>query len=252
MPNWGRASLSTNGRRVEQFSCAPLQWLGPVDPRAERWVFYLRNPNGGLLHGDRHQIQIHLEQGTHLEIRSQGATRVHPGSSQQTLEIHLQPASSLILIPHPLIPGSDADFHQSVHIHLAPGSRLAFGDLWTAGRLGMGEAWQFQRLRNQVQIFWDGHLCWSENLDLRPHHTPWIASPSILGDYPCWGSLYVFGDWGQINWPEDETHWHLQRPQGQILRCVGYNSLDLWQSFQEIVNPLGSRLDLGKTVGPGV
>jgi len=240
MPNWGQARLHTWARghgdpiQAEQYSCAPLQWLGPVDPQDPRWLFYLRNPNGGLLQGDRHQIQVHVGAGTHVEIRSQSATRLHPGTTAQTITINLDPDSSVVWIPHPLIPGQSSDFHQKVQIHLAASSRLAFADVWTAGRVGMGEAWQFQNLHNHIEIFVENRLCWTESLHLDPQSQPWIQSPSILGDYPCWGSLYLFGDWGDVRWTENTTQWRLERPQGQILRWVGHQSLGVWQQFQEI------------------
>lgn len=247
MPNWGRAYLHTWARDIgdpmgcEQFSCAPLQWLGPVDPQEERWLFYLRNPNGGLLQGDQHQIEIRVGAKTHLEIRSQSATRLHPGQSTQTLAIRLEPDSSFIWIPHPLIPGQGADFRQTIRMQMDLGSRLAFADLWTAGRMGMGETWQFQHLHNHLEILVGHHLCWTERFHLDPWLQFWIQSPSILGEYPCWGSLYLFGNWGEVPWTESQTQWRLQRPQGEILRWVGHHSLDGWQQFYELAHHLANR-----------
>lgn len=93
--------------RIWEYSQAPLQWLGsPGEPP----LYYLRNPNGGLLGGDRHRIAIELGAGAGLAIRTQGATRLHPGLIRQQAKVKLAPTSQLIWIPHPTIPGAGADF----------------------------------------------------------------------------------------------------------------------------------------------
>ncbi|MEL7477164.1 MAG: urease accessory protein UreD, partial [Cyanobacteria bacterium J06555_12] len=77
-----------SGRTVvsHQYSRAPLQWLGPLHPSDRRQVLYLRNPNGGLLRGDAQSISVQLEADAHVEIRTQSATRLHPGLSRQDIE----------------------------------------------------------------------------------------------------------------------------------------------------------------------
>ncbi|MEN9203405.1 MAG: urease accessory protein UreD [Thermostichus sp. DG02_2_bins_29] len=245
-----KAARQPDGRiRAWQYSQAPLQWLGGPgfgDPP----VYYLRNPNGGLLGGDQHQIQIALGTGSAVEIRTQGATRLHPGGIEQQIQVDLAPASQLIWIAHPTIPGAGADFRQQVQIHLAPSARLAYAEIWTAGRLAMGERWQFQRLQTRLQVWITDcpvtpaappqppkHLLLQEQMDLRFPHLQ-VSSPSILGSYTCWGSLYLLGDWPTPDWPTDAEHWLVQSPhpvcKGWVLRQVGQCAEAIWQNFQRL------------------
>ncbi|MFQ3613115.1 MAG: urease accessory protein UreD [Cyanobacteriota bacterium] len=257
--NFGSAILKTTRQgqhiRVWQYSQAPLQWLGGPslglrESPGEAPVYYLRNPNGGLLGGDRHQIQIELGTASALEIRTQGATRLHPGVIEQQVQVALAPESELIWIAHPIIPGAGADFRQQVQIQLAPTARLAYAEIWTAGRLAMGELWQFQRLHNRLQVWvtdrpgtptlspQPNQLLWlQEQMDLRfPHEQ--MGAKSVLGSYLCWGSLYLLGDWPEPDWPTDAEHWRVTSPdplcKGWILRQVGHQAETLWQNFQRV------------------
>jgi urease accessory protein len=249
MSNRGRAQLTCtlqSGRTCirHQFSQAPLQWLGPIDRGARVPVYYLRNPNGGLLHGDEHQLQITMEADTALEIRTQGATRIHPGTSGQTIQLQLAEGSTLIWIAHPLIPGAGSQFSQQIAVQIHPSARLAYADIWTAGRLAMGEIWQFQRLQSQFKSeSFDppAHLqplVW-ECVDLEYPHTA-IQSRGGLGSYTCWGTLYLLGDWQDLAWENSLTQWSLNLDtsgcRAQILRQVGHQSASIWESFRTLIS----------------
>ncbi|MDX2270952.1 MAG: urease accessory protein UreD [Cyanobacteriota bacterium] len=259
--NHGIARLQTlwqNGSTVisQQYSQAPLQWLGPLERRALCPVVYLRNPNGGLLAGDTHEIQVDLAAHTQLELRTQSATRLHPGRCRQTLRLNLQPHSQLVYLPHPLIPGAASHFQQMTTIQMDPSARLAYGEIWTAGRIGMGECWQFQRLHSQMAVRLPSGAPWLwEALDLgsvddsqsKRDVATLATAPSVLGSYLCWGSLYLLGNWPSVAWPCSATQWSVTSPQphypGQVLRQVADRAERIWQDFQSHLQALtkGSR-----------
>lgn len=228
-----------------QYSRAPLQWLGPLPSPRSTLLYYLRNPNGGLLHGDRHQISLELGSATELQICSQGATRIHPGEAQQITQITLHADSTLIWIPHPVIPGADSRFQQQLIVEMEASARLAYGEIWTAGRIGMGERWRFQRLINELQIWLraDPHPLLWERMDLHYPHDR-LQTAGVLGSRTCWGSLYLLGDWGGVEWPTSDTQWSIEiddpRCSGQILRQVGDQAPGIWSVFRDT---------LGKMVG---
>jgi urease accessory protein len=161
--------------------------------------------------------------------------------------LRLQDHSTLIWIPHPLIPGAGTIFRQQTQIEIAPTARLAFAEIWTAGRIGMQEVWQFQQVTSDCQIWCraantDPHpLIW-ERLDLHFPHTH-VQSDGILGPYTCWGSLYLLGDWDIPVWPWSATQWSMPIPpaqpaQGWILRQVGDQADLIWQRFRDLIRQL--------------
>ena len=249
--NFGRADLvasGSSGRTIvsHQYSRAPLQWLGPLHPGDLRQVLYLRNPNGGLLNGDVQSISVRLEADAHMEIRTQSATRLHPGLSCQSIELELEANSSLVWVGHPSILGTDTEFEQTVNVTLAPSARLAYGEVWAAGRLAMSpefapvgtaqcEQWQFKQLSNRLRVDRDGVPVLREALvSMFPHRS--LMTAGVLEGNPCWGSLYLFGDWSSIDWPETDQQWSVESPSGdRILRMVGDRAADIWQRFQTCV-----------------
>ncbi|MEM9567395.1 MAG: urease accessory protein UreD [Cyanobacteria bacterium P01_E01_bin.34] len=250
--NLGRAELvasSRSGRTVvsHQYSCAPLQWLGPLHPSDRRQVLYLRNPNGGLLRGDAQSISIRLEANAHVEIRTQSATRLHPGLSRQDIEIILDADSSLVWVNHPAILGTDTEFEQAVNVTLAPTARLAYAEVWAAGRLAMSqefaptgadelEQWQFKRLSNRLRVDRDGSPVLRDAIvSMFPHSA--LTTAGVLQSYTCWGSLYLFGNWPNVDWPETDNQWAVKSQSGdRILRMVSDRSIDIWQKFQYSVS----------------
>ncbi|MGQ9837011.1 MAG: urease accessory protein UreD [Cyanobacteriota bacterium] len=86
--------------------------------------------------GDQPQIRLELGTASALETCTQGVTRLHPGLIEQQVQMDLDPKSKLIWTR---IPGLGANFRQQVQIHLAPSARLAYAEIWTSGRLAIGE-----------------------------------------------------------------------------------------------------------------
>ncbi|MGK7909934.1 MAG: urease accessory protein UreD [Synechococcus sp.] len=254
--NLGRAELvarERSGRTVvtHQYSCAPLQWLGPLHPSDRRQLLYLRNPNGGLLRGDAQSISICLEADAHVEIRTQSATRLHPGLSRQAIDLTLETDSSLVWVNHPSILGTDTEFEQTVNVTLAPGARLAYGEVWSAGRLAMSqefapagaaelEQWRFKRLSNRLRIDRDGAPVLREAIVSSFPHSA-LTTAGVLENHTCWGSLYLLGDWPLLEWKDTENQWSVESNAGdRILRIVGDRAADILQKFQSFVARLQS------------
>ncbi len=221
-----------------QYSRAPLQLSAPLYLSAETPTLYLRNPNGGLLGGDRHQLQVRLEAGASLELRSQGATRIHPGLSEQHQHFSLAAGSCLIYRPHPLIPGRSADYRQETRVDLATDARLLYAEVWAGGRVAMGECWQFQRLESRLRICRDGQPVLWENQRLGPDLSS-LSSLPLLGGAKAWGTFYCFGPWPQAAQPLPDLPggqiWALDNPTGdQLVRCTGPSAQQIWELFQAI------------------
>ena len=249
--NFGRAELIASSREghtviTHQYSRAPLQWLGPLDPQALRQSLFLRNPNGGLLGGDVQSISLSVEPNAHVELRTQSATRIHPGLSRQQIEMELAADSSLVWVAHPVILGTSTEFEQTVRVSLAATARLAYGEVWAAGRLAMSqefapegvaarEQWQFERLSNRMRIDREGVPLLREAIVSQFPHTA-LNTAGVLEGNTCWGSLYLFGEWPDIDWNQTETQWSVESPSGdRILRRVGDRAMDIWQQFRNTV-----------------
>ena len=86
--------------------------------------YYILNPGGGYLDGDRYQMKISLEKQAKLTLTTQSATKVyktpHTHAYQET-EINLKKGSYLEYIPDPLIAYQHARYKQKNVIHMEKG-----------------------------------------------------------------------------------------------------------------------------------
>lgn len=181
--NTGIARLiaeNRNGSSVvtTQYSQAPLQIHRPLNLFAgEPPVVYIKTPSSGLLNGDVHQFDFELRADARLEIRTQAATQVYPGRSNQDIKIKVGPGARLVFKPHPLIIGAGANLDQQVQIDLAENASIDYEDQWCAGRIEMNECWQFERYSYFLHVSRNGRLLLREKWTVVPGETPLTSLP---------------------------------------------------------------------------
>ena len=82
--------------------------------------YYLLNPGGGYLDGDRYQMKISLEKQAKLTLTTQSATKIYKTPrthAYQEVEFNLKDGSYLEYIPDPLIGYQHARYKQKNVIH---------------------------------------------------------------------------------------------------------------------------------------
>lgn len=237
MVNLGIANLKVALRAgrsvvVEQYSQAPLQLHRPLYlGESSTPTVYLRTPSSGFLDGDEHRLSVTIDEGGALELRTQAAALVYPGTSRQTISIDIADGGELRFRPHPLILAKGADFTQTVSVNLASGARLFFTDTFAAGRVAMGEKWMFERFSNKVEIRVAGALVYFDQSVIAPlAHV--VDSAVIMERYTIFSTAYCFGEWadrplGFAAGAEpacssaDGKRWRLQRGANVICRAAG-------------------------------
>ncbi|HEU4437610.1 MAG TPA: urease accessory protein UreD, partial [Methylomirabilota bacterium] len=103
----------------------------------------LLNPTGGVLAGDRLEMEISLGPDSAACLSTPSATRVYrsPGPpAVQRVAIDLGRGATLEWLPDHLIPSPGARLRQSTGIALGPDATLLYLDAWAVGRAARGEA----------------------------------------------------------------------------------------------------------------
>jgi urease accessory protein len=141
---------------VERRFRTPLQVLEPLsfpgDPAAG---IVLLNPTGGLLGGDRLDMELELDRGAHAVFTTPSATRVYGSPADPVVQSTVVRAASdaaIELVPDHVIPHPSARLVQTLEIDLDPGARLLLWDAWALGRIARGEAWTFTALRSRLRV----------------------------------------------------------------------------------------------------
>jgi urease accessory protein len=110
---------------------------------------YLMSSAGGILQGDRMEIDITAGNNTSSRITTQAATKIYKmnrGYASQSVAITARDASYFEFIPYQLIPFKASRFYQQVDIQLGQNSTVVYSETVSAGRTASGENFDFDIL----------------------------------------------------------------------------------------------------------
>jgi urease accessory protein len=153
-----RLRFERRGARTALVGCGctlPLQVLAPValdDPSA---VVSVLNPTGGLVGGDRLEMDIDVGPGAHACLTTPSATKVYRARDEAALQrvrVSVGAGATLEWVPDHTIPAAGAAFRQAIDVDLGPAARLILVDAFAAGRVARGEAWRFRHLESALAI----------------------------------------------------------------------------------------------------
>ncbi|MFN3600862.1 MAG: urease accessory protein UreD [Dietzia sp.] len=151
---------SAEGRTVlaDRYQKSPLQvmrslYVDPVLPHVP--VTYLMSTGGGVVGGDRLDIDVRLSDRAHAVITTQAATRVHrmdAGYATQNVTLTLGDGAVCEWVPDPLIPYAGSRFQQRLRATVPEDAVLVVSDVLTAGRVARGERWAVDALVSHVEL----------------------------------------------------------------------------------------------------
>jgi urease accessory protein len=158
--------------------------------------YYILNPGGGYLNGDRYRISISLEENASLILTTQSATKVYKTpfkEAYQETEINLKAGSLLEYIPDPLIAYRDAKYKQINRIHMEEGATLFYTDVLTPGWSPEGEKFSYDKLQLINEIYFDGVLVVYDHIKLTPADQR-IKELGFMEGFSHLGSMIVVGE----------------------------------------------------------
>ena len=158
--------------------------------------YYLLNPGGGYLDGDRYRMEISIDEGAEVILTTQSATKVYktPKSfAYQETEITLKKGSLLEYLPDPLIAYKDAHYKQKNVIHMETGSTYIYTDILTPGWSPEGEKFSYNAVQLVTEIYLDGQLGVFDHIKLTPgKHS--ISGLGFMEGYTHLGSMIVVSE----------------------------------------------------------
>ncbi len=188
-----REGKKTILREVRQRS--PLKVLRALYPEGDAPAhLYILYAAGGILEGDRIEVDLHLKPYTEVLVTTPAATKVHPmrsGEGRQAIRLTLGRGSVLEYLQEPVLPFSGAAFLQDVDIFLEEGASLFWTDIVGPGRYANGESFSYRRYENRMRIRDAEGIISQESFCLIPEEEP-IDVLGVMEDYTHYGSLYLF------------------------------------------------------------
>jgi len=175
---------SGTGTAVETaFAESPLRFLTPRNHGTAAWA-YTSTLGGGLVDGDRLELELSVGPGARAFVSSQGPTRVFRSSrgASSTTVARVEEGAALMLFPDPTACFGGARYAQRTEVSLAPGSSLALWEVLSAGR----ERWGFTRCESSLRV----PPLLDERWLLDPEHGP---LEERLGHFGAIGTVLLAG-----------------------------------------------------------
>lgn len=166
-----RAAPRADGRTVlaAQSFRAPYHLSKPYwDADAGVLLVQVVNPTAGILEGDRLESTIAVDAGATLLVTTPSASRVFKmkgGAAECRQHFAVARDGWLEVMPEPLVPHRGSRYRQFTSVDVAAGGSLYFVDQLTAGRIGHGEAWAWERLCLELDVCVGGERVLRERLD---------------------------------------------------------------------------------------
>jgi urease accessory protein len=194
-------SFAGRTRMKESFFRTPLQVMKAIPDSSDCLCIYMLSPTGGVVQGDKYDIRIHLEAGSHALITTIAANKVYrmpEGCAEQSIQIEVETGAILEYVPDALILFEDSDLRQDMRVKLHEGALCILQDIVMGGRLARQEILKFRSFQNQIRVEDSKGLLLLDSLHFQPKADD-LAKIGLLDNFPCWASWYLLGDlaaWG--------------------------------------------------------
>lgn len=84
--------------------------------------------------------------------------------------------------PYPVIPFQNSKYHADNEIMLSKDATLVYSDIFTCGRVGMGERFKMKSYRSKTKIYIEDQLVFADHTYICPqkfHYQKWECGESI-------------------------------------------------------------------------
>ena len=185
----------------ELYENDPLRVLFPRPGAGEPLTGVLVTTSGGLVGGDRLEVQISSREGAAGRVLAQAAEKIYRSTgavSHIGIRLQAEADSWLEWLPQETILFDSSRLRRSTEIRAVPGARLLCGEMVVLGRTAMGERMRQGLLHEAWDVYWDGRLVWSDALHLNSRFERISdATAGLGGARACASTLYVGDDAGQ-------------------------------------------------------
>ena len=166
--------------------------LTPLNHGRAAWI-YTSSFGGGLVDGDRIELDIEVGSGAAAYVSTQASTKVYRSARGTATEVRALVAAggTLVVMPDPVVCFANSRYTQIQRFDIAARARLIVVDWLSSGRMASGERWQFDEYVSRLQVRVDGALVVHDTLALRAADGPLV---SRLGRFDVLALAVVLGE----------------------------------------------------------
>ena len=170
---------------------SPMKLLTPISRGKSVWA-YASSFGGGLVAGDRTQLEIHVHADARCFLSTQSSTKVYRNPAGLPCEHQTRATvdedALLVFAPEPVQAFADSIYSQRQEFQLAPTASLVLLDWFTSGRAARGERWVFNQFASRNDVFIGGERALIESVRLGSKELG-----ADMGRFNCLATLLLIG-----------------------------------------------------------
>lgn len=164
-------------------------------------VVYLQTPAGGLIQGDRAQMQFTFGPQTQVHLTTQAAEKIHTMTANcaiQRASFTLDTEAYVEYCPEPLILFPRARFAQDITVTLGQRASLFLSEIFLSRSAENGSSFEAFTSALRVNDAANGLLLQERGLALPRQHS--LHGRGVLGRYQAWGQAFLVGPQVPLLW----------------------------------------------------
>jgi urease accessory protein len=176
----GFAARDSHTRLATLYQQAPLRVLFPRAPAGDPPHAVLVTTSGGLVGGDRLEVEIGAGQDARALVTTQAAEKVYRSTGAAaavTVALRASAGAWLEWYPQETILFDRARLRRRTNLRLEPGARVLAGEILVFGRRAHGERLRTGSLRDLWQVQSGDRLVWADALRLEGDIAAQLAAP---------------------------------------------------------------------------
>lgn len=182
---------------ADQYFKIPMQIMPPHYQDEDGTAFvYLLNTGGGVLHNDRYMTELVAEEDSRVLITSPSSNKLYKmedGHAELINRITVKNGAVMEYLPEHNVPYAKSRTYQETEFYLDKGATLIASDMVTAGRVSMGEVFQYDLYASRTKIYVDGKLKVYDNSRMDPAATD-MSKLGYMEGYLTNGTIYVYSE----------------------------------------------------------
>lgn len=183
-------------RLVRDYARVPFHLSGTLghDPHPTAETVYIQSPSGGIAQGDRHHLEIRVDDDAVASVSTGSSTKVlsmerNYGAVDAALDVGV--GGHLDYVPEPLILHVNARYCQRFSVTLQENASAIVSDIVVPGRLARGERFAFDRYASRLRVHRNGEVLVADDTHLHPAGDRGLSVLGVLEDFDVYGTLYV-------------------------------------------------------------
>ncbi len=150
--------------------------------------------SAGLLGMDEVSMEILIGQDSDITYLSQSYEKVFDTKGkevQKKLRMDIKEGAKVKYFPYPVIPFQNSKYHADNEIMLSKDATLVYSDIFTCGRVGMGERFKMKSYRSKTKIYIEDQLVFADHTYICPQKFHY-QKMGMWREYTHNGFLYIY------------------------------------------------------------